>query len=33
MAQEHPGRTPHELIKRLQDKRVYEKREPHTQAL
>ena len=26
-------RQPHELIKRLQDKRVYEKREPHTQTL
>ena len=25
MAQEYPGRTPHELKKRLQDKRVYEK--------
>ena len=26
MAQEYPGRPPHELIKRLQDKRVYEKK-------
>ncbi len=26
MAQEYPGRTPHELKKRLQDKRVYEKK-------
>ena len=33
MAQEHSGRPPHELKKRLQDKLVYEKREPHTQTL